>query len=406
MDNNSNVWYRSTWFFWLMVVLMPPVAIILLFVFNHYEGRGIRKGVLAYTIAITAIAVIVGVFSEDTPDRVEPYTAIAVAPNEDATVEQPPEITEPEATPEPLPVMAFDTLLGNSPIINDPLNNERAYLTLLSLVGESFANLALSEENYLIMETNRAAGGDLYEVVTEILVYRATYNNIPAELQQSFGLFWTDDSAAEHPEVYQSLLQSFEINRVLVPSLRWVLEWHGDPISIGLEGFVIATRENMFSGVSLYISRNSEPPHEADGEPIVITAWGNIGSIMEDYVFIEGQGHWTHYTIFTEPLEGFGDYVIRTDDPALIRAEKIFMATEADDFRRITFMEDLGTFGFAARGDAPLPIYMFNAMAGTATFAGYITEPRSAASVMFMDAFGNISQVGVPTIEENYVTRR
>jgi hypothetical protein len=53
MENNveNDVWYRSKWFFWFMVVIAPHVAIVLLFVFKHYENhKGLRKGILLYTV--------------------------------------------------------------------------------------------------------------------------------------------------------------------------------------------------------------------------------------------------------------------------------------------------------------------------------------------------------------------
>ncbi|MCL2456489.1 MAG: HU family DNA-binding protein, partial [Defluviitaleaceae bacterium] len=55
---NKNIeWYKSAWFFWLVLIFMPPAGLVLMFSFKHYEDRkGIRKGAMIYCLAILIAA--------------------------------------------------------------------------------------------------------------------------------------------------------------------------------------------------------------------------------------------------------------------------------------------------------------------------------------------------------------
>jgi len=405
-DNNNAPWHKSKWFFWLMVVFMPPVAIILLFAFRHYEdNKGLRTGVVAYAVIITVFAVILGAMND--PDEETANIGGVAAVNQPTEAQEPPptqeETAEPEPTPEPEtePAMVFDTLLGNNPVIYDPQNNAEAYLALLSIVGESFADMTLTEDSYQKMHEHGIA-----ELVTYILMYRFENNDIPAELQHSFGLFWEDNSATTYSEVHSILISTFDLNRVFSPRYGasvWELSWHGDPY---MWGYAIATADHLYNGVHIYWKNDPEDPDEEAIHAWTILAWGNEG-LMENRVFAVdslGRESWEHINFFVEQIDGISPYLIRLDDPAFERAERTTRAAEADNFRHVDISGDLSNIALYQN---ELRVYAWNPSEGTILgLGGTVWERVSTTRVLFWDINLAASEEDVTWIFNNFVVRR
>jgi hypothetical protein len=373
---------------------------------NTSQARRKSKRFLKITLGVASISIafiaIVGIIASIFDDTAAPDNSIAQIVDEPTS---PPEAPTPDTTPEPTPEppsVVVDSFLGNHPVISDPLNNAETYLALLSLVGEAFDNLTLSEDSYQKMRAN----ADLPELVRYILTYRFNHNAIPDEFQHSFGLFWTDNSAAQYPDVRQSLLQNFELTRQFVPTTKWILTWLGEGAPIG---FRFATKDYMFDGVRIYFVYDLDNPNATPEHAETIIGWGNTG-LMENMVLTElvnspGSRVWEHYREFGI-IELGGQRragLISLDDPALQNPVRSFVAAEADNYRRIT-NSDLQRL--------PLNVYQFVDWNGS-VIGGVTITRRVNATELLVQIDMSALELGIQTVTstnsaviERYVIRR
>ena len=169
-------------------------------------------------------------------------------------------------------------------------------------------------------------------------------------------------------------------------------------------GYVLATRENLFSGVRLYWTSSATQPPDKTDPPTIVVAWGAEGGLMEDRVLVDW-GWWEHYSaIIGEDMPGI--IVIEENDPALTRAERTVQTTELDDFRRIITTGSDSDISRTALARAPLRVYIWNQTDGSVHLGGTVLERVGSLRVLFWDITLETSEVGIDWLYNNFVVPR
>ena len=149
-----------------------------------------------------------------------------------------------------------------------------------------------------------------------------------------------------------------------------------EPLAEPVSGFEFAQQNKLYSGVRIYwiadfdwedfdLFELTADPFDPDAEAEhiwTILAFGNEGGLREGQILADGDGYevWDTSSFFITPFNDVGVHVIRTGDPALLRAEREYRATPADNFR-FAELEDIGRVQIAEQGGVRLYSYnLFN----------------------------------------------
>lgn len=104
-------------------------------------------------------------------------------------------------------------------------------------------------------------------------------------------------------------------------------------------GYVFPTKDNLYSGVKVYHKDKPTDPNEKARHLYTILNWGNTSSILANYLYAEyvltNEKSWTYIDEFTGFNSAEGAFLIKKDDPAYLKGEKIYKTAEADNYRRM-----------------------------------------------------------------------
>ncbi len=182
-----------------------------------------------------------------------------------ATVESDPEPVQEVETP-------YDTLA----------QSEDDYLLFLRIIGTCYKDNSLTDELFAEMEEF----SNVQAQVEDVLNYRYNNGGISPDFLASFSAFWTDDVAAEHPEVKDALQVSFDLEYNLVDKV-WTLKENEATVEANVEDDFewLPATGHLYVGVDLYIVTDDTITHYG-----TITALTNTD--VEIYLTASDEAQW------------------------------------------------------------------------------------------------------------------
>lgn len=284
-------WYKSTWFFWIMVVLMPYIAVVIMFVQGHYKSKKILRALITcYAISVVGTILLSGLKSTSKVTVNDESSVI------DVSLEKTPEPTStPEHEKSPAPILTPTPVMSPEPgmrlmsdeeifvdeleFIKDPLNNKDDFLLLLSALGQGISKEGqLDYTTYSLIQENQ----DISHTGLVMVQFIKEFEEIPVELESSFGLFWNDNSAKEYPDVYKYLQMGFDLKKNLVEN-KWILDFKQEGVDINQENTnnnLETESSTVVDYIKLYNDYDNNPIAADDiykGKTLKIT--GKISSI-------------------------------------------------------------------------------------------------------------------------------